>query len=158
MAFIDYYAVLNLPRDASEQEVDMAFFSLIQSGTLTPDEIDEVLSARQMLADWRERTKYDQKFGYPMAIQSESMPMMNTMCYQLTKPREAIGILLSIKDDFIQWVTQKTELTWQEAEAENYGYDLQADISMPYLILRFPRERERVNFAKKLVDERKIKA
>lgn len=157
MLFVDYYAVLDVPRDATEHEINVAYGEVITTPGLSAEFYNVALEARQLLTNVRERENYDKTFGYPMVVQSQPEDYPNARCYQLTQSEDVITKLLSIKEEFKNWVVKKTELDWNDAQRENYDYEIVVDADAPYLIMRFMQEREANAFAKKLMDERRIK-
>ncbi|HEV2614919.1 MAG TPA: hypothetical protein VGV92_09515 [Gammaproteobacteria bacterium] len=158
MLFVDYYAVLDVPRDATEHEINVAYGDIITTPNLSADLYRLALEARQLLTNIRARENYDKTFGYPIVIQTQSADYPNARCYQLAQSEDVITRLLSIKEDFKHWIVKKTQLDWMEAQRENYDYEIVADADAPYLIMRFMLEREANAFAKKLMDERRIKS
>lgn len=156
MVFVDYYAVLDISREATEKEINNAFFKLSET-TPAPEIFAQAMEGREILTSKRERAAYDKSFGYSLVIQTQSAPLKNSQCYVLTRPAQAHIILLALSDDFKNWISQKTGLEWSELQNVGYHCDLFSHPTAPYLTLRFQDEKNLSAYAKKLMEERKIK-
>ena len=156
MAFVDYYAVLNVSQDATEEEINNAFFQIFDEGA-PAGQFKLASEAHDVLSESRDRAAYDKTFGFLLVIQTEPAPYLSGLCFQLAKPEQAHLKLMGIIEEFKSWVVKKTNLEWEEAQHENYDYDLHADNDEPYLVLRFASEKDLASFVQKLKDDRKIK-
>ena len=156
MEFVDHYAVLNISRNATENEIMAAYFTFL-GDEASEEHFRLAAQARNILMNKKDRANYDKTFGYLMLIQTEPAKYLNGVCYQLLKPDDAHIKLLSIIETFKSWVTKKTLLEWDEAQKENYSVDLHESDDAPYVILRCARESDVADFAKKLTDDRIIK-
>jgi curved DNA-binding protein CbpA len=156
MTLVDYYEVLGISRDATDDDIDNAYLSIAEIGT-SPEYFKVVRNARRILLDSERRARHDKLLGHVMVIQSQSSPYLNAMCYQLMKPDQGYVMLLTIKEEFKNFVLKKTGFDWEEAQAEGYGYVLHMNDDAPYLVLRFSLEPELAHFARKLLDARMIR-
>lgn len=156
MEFVDHYAVLNLSRNATEEQIMAAYFACL-GDEVSADHFRLAAQARDILMNRKARANYDKAFGYVMIVQTEPAKYINGVCYQLLKPDNAPLKLLSVIEAFKSWVFRKRNLEWDEAQKENYSVDLHENDDAPYVILRCARESDVADFAKKLTDERMIK-
>lgn len=157
MALMDYYEVLGVPRNATNDDIENAYLAIASEGVPT-EYFNTVMKARRVLLDPTKRALHDKTIGFPMVIQSQARPYINARCYHLSRLDQMRAVFLAIKEDFKNWILKKTGFDWEEAELAGYNVDLISDVEWPYLILRFAHEDEIVMFAKKLIDERRIKA
>jgi curved DNA-binding protein CbpA len=157
MSFVDYYAVLNVSREATEQEISEAFFTIFDEGA-SPAFFGLASEAHDILSNMNKRSEYDKTLGYLLVIQTEPDMYLSGMVYHLNKPDQAHLKLQAIIDEFKSWVVSKTSFEWEEAQHENYDYDLHADNDVPYVVLKFSRESDLASFADKLKTQKRIKS
>ena len=136
MAFTDYYAALNISRNATDKEINDAFLYVFRD-EIPAERFRRATEAQVVLANPKKRAEYDKNFGHVMVVQAIK--------------------LLKVVDDYKSFVEAREQTTWNDAQFENYGYELIADDAMPYVVLQFVHEADLVKFANKLKTERLVK-
>jgi curved DNA-binding protein CbpA len=75
MEFIDYYAALNLPKNATASDVQEAFEKYLEDPT--PGRFDVCLNAYATLTNPYKRQRYDKTLGHLLVIQVNSFNYYN---------------------------------------------------------------------------------
>ncbi len=156
MAFTDYYAALNISREATSEDIHAAFMRAL-GNEVSADVFRRATEAQTVLSDVKKRAMYDKNFGYLMVIQAIPFSYLSGMVYELTSPERAHAKFLTIVDEFKKYIEKRTQTSWDDAQVENYSYELFADDENPYVVLRFAHNNDVVSFADKLKRERVIK-
>jgi len=156
MAFTDYYAALNISRNATDKEINDAFLLVFRDET-PAERFRRATDAQAILANPKKRAEYDKNFGHVMVVQAIKFPYLSGLTYELANPERAHAKLLKIIEDYKSFVENCAQTTWDDAQSESYSYELFADDEMPYVVLQFLLEADLVKFANKLKAERVIK-
>ena len=156
MAFTDYYAALNISQNATDKEINDAFLYVFRD-EIPAERFRRATEAQVILANPKKRAEYDKNFGHVMVVQAIKFPYLSGLAYELANPERAHAKLLKIIDDYKSFVENRSQTTWDDAQSENYGYELFADDAMPYVVLQFVHEADLVKFANKLKTERVVK-
>ncbi|MDX2163977.1 MAG: DnaJ domain-containing protein [Gammaproteobacteria bacterium] len=157
MAFTDYYAALNLSRNATDKEIKDAFLQAFRDD-VPAERFRRATEAQVILANPKKRAEYDKNLGYVMVVQAIKSPYLSGLAFELTNPERAHAKLLKIVEDYKSFVENRAQTTWDDAQSENYGYELIADEALPYVALQFVHEADLGKFVNKLKAERVIKA
>lgn len=157
MAFVDYYAALNLTQEATPKDVQAAFLQAFDH-EVSAEYFRRVREAQQILGDPNKRAAYDKRFGHLMVIQSENFSYPTGMVFTLAHADQIYAKFLGIVEAFKAFVEKRTQTTWDEAQEENYSFEIFSDAEKPYVLLRFSQNNDLVNFAEKLKAERMIKS
>ena len=156
MAFIDYYAALNISREATAKDIQEAFFRTFEDKGSAED-FRRASEAHEVLGNPQKRAEYDKNFGHLMVVQAIKFPYSTGTAYELANPERAHAKLLKIVEDYKSFVENRAQTTWDDAQFENYSYELVADDENPYVVLQFVHNTDLGSFANKLKAERVIK-
>jgi len=155
MDFVDYYAALNLKRDADAKQIRKAFLDKLDKRP-DPNNFSIAVEAYGVLRNRYKRARYDRALGHLLVIQTVKENYYSGITYKLSTSKLSYGYKKLIQY-FKDWVTERFNLTWEEAQAANYNYQFKSDVANPYVLFRFPQESALQEFAKHLLELKVIR-
>lgn len=154
MEFVDYYAVLNLPKNAQIKDVRKAFDDFMENPS--PDRFERCTKAYGILTNPYKRARYDKTFGHLMVIEASPQEYLNAIHYRLNSI-QPYASLQALIEKFKNWILNKYDFDWREAQLANYSYLLEHNGENFWLVLRFPTSADLEKFAKFLLTHKLIK-
>lgn len=155
MEFVDYYAALNLPKNAQIKDVKKALDAFMENPS--PDRFDVCMKAYTTLSNPYKRARYNKIFGYLMVIEANPQIYLNAVHYKLNSI-QPYASLQALIEKFKEWILKKYDYDWKEAQLANYSYSLQNNAENFWLVLRFPLSADLEKFSKFLLSHKLIKA
>jgi curved DNA-binding protein CbpA len=155
MDFIDYYAVLNLPKTARIKDIQKVFDEII-SNPPDPEVFETCARAYTTLINPYKRARYDKLMGYLIVIQIVPSSYFNAKCLEINsiQPYASLHGLIT---KFKNWIEKKFDYDWAEAQLAQYSYHLENKQNESYLLLRFPTKSTMESFEKYLITNKLVK-
>jgi curved DNA-binding protein CbpA len=144
MEFVDYYAALNLKRDADAKQIRQAFLAKLDAAP-QPEQFQLCTEAYSVLRNRYKRARYDRSLGHLLVIQAYQEDYPSASVFQLNSFKPAFGFK-NLIEYFQSWVMKKYNITWEEAQLAQFAYQLGSGKTNPFVILRFPQEQDMKKF------------
>ena len=155
MEFVDYYAALNLPKDAQNKDVQKALDAFMENPN--PDRFDLSVKAYATLVNPYKRARYNKTFGHLMVIEAGPQEYPNAIHHKLNSI-QPYASLQALIQKFKEWILKKYDFDWKDAQLANYSYHLEQNAENFWLVLRFPIAADLEKFSKFLLTHKLIKA
>lgn len=154
MDFVDYYAALNLPKNAQIKDVQKAFDHFMDDPD--PDRFDLCAKAYATLSNPYKRARYNKIFGHLMIIETSPQTYLNAVHCKLNSI-QPYASLQALIEKFKEWILKKYDFDWKEAQLANYSYHLESNAEDFWLVLRFPIQTELEKFRQFLLAHKLVK-